>query len=367
LAGEPRQTLPKPGEPDTDHPRAAMPKNIIVCTDGTWDNASEDTNVVKLSRMLLSGAQQVVSYDDGVGADGTPLEKLTGGAFGDGLLQKVKNGYAQVAQVYEAGDNIFLFGFSRGAYTARSIAGMIATCGLPTGGFDDNFLATVFTAYRNPAQRAALLAGVANYNLYDAKITMVGVWDTVGSLGIPALFGGVEASCQFLDTSLHPDVTNAYQAIAVDERREEFPPTLWRVPSPPNPGQTLVQIYFAGVHCDVGGGYPEADLSDITLGWMLANAQALGALFNQSALSQYVSIPAETALGLKHESWSALWAFPRTRTIDPAAALGNSVGIRYQADPTYRPANLNGNGVALSSTYGSVRVVNDPPVPSLGP
>jgi uncharacterized protein (DUF2235 family) len=338
-----------------------MPKNIIVCTDGTWDSASSDTNVVKLSRMLISSSQQVVSYDDGVGVDGTPLEKLTGGAFGDGILQKVKNGYAQVAQVYDAGDNIFLFGFSRGAYTARSIAGMIATCGLPTGGFDDGFLATVFNAYRTPSRREALLAGLGAYNLYDAKLRMVGVWDTVGALGIPALFGGVEVSCQFLDTQLHPDVVNAYQAIAIDERRAEFPPTLWQAPNPPNPGQTLVQAYFAGVHCDVGGGYPETDLSDITLGWMLANAKALGALFDDSALSQYVSLPAENALGLKHESWNILWTFPRTRTIDPDSTLGNSVGIRYGADSSYRPSNLNGSGATLASSYGSVRVVDDPP------
>ncbi|HEY4989003.1 MAG TPA: DUF2235 domain-containing protein, partial [Opitutaceae bacterium] len=95
-----------------------MPKNIIICTDGTWDNASEDTNVVKLSRMLLRTSEQVVFYDDGVGVDGTELEKLSGGAFGNGIFQKVKNGYSQIAQVYEVGDAIFLFGFSRGAYTA---------------------------------------------------------------------------------------------------------------------------------------------------------------------------------------------------------------------------------------------------------
>jgi uncharacterized protein (DUF2235 family) len=338
-----------------------MPKNIIVCTDGTWDTASEDTNVVKLSRMLINSAQQTVYYDDGVGADGTPLEKLAGGAFGEGLLQKVKNGYAQVAQVYEAGDNIFLYGFSRGAYTARSIAGMIAVCGLPTGGFDDNFLATAFLAYRTPAQRAALLASLGKYNLDNAKITMVGVWDTVGSLGIPALFGGVESSYQFLDTKLHPDVTNAYHAISIGERRGQFPATLWQVSDPPNPGQTVEQVYFAGVHCDVGGGYPETDLSDITLGWMLAKARTLGVLFDDSAFSQYNPIGAENALGPIHESWSVLWGFPRNRSIAPNAALGNSVAIRYQADPAFRPPNLTGAGAALASGYGVVGVVNLPP------
>lgn len=338
-----------------------MAKNIIVCTDGTWDGASEDTNVVALSRMLLRTADQVVFYDDGVGVDGTPLEKLTGGAFGDGIFQKVKNGYSQVAQVYDAGDNLFLFGFSRGAYTARSIAGMIANCGLPTGGFDNNLVDTAFNAYRNPAQRAALLATLGKYNLYDAKITMVGVWDTVGALGIPALFGGVEADCQFLNTSLHPDVLNAYHALSVDERRGQFPATLWQLPSPPTPGQVLVQVYFAGVHCDVGGGYPETELSDITFGWMSGKAKALGALFNETALADYESIAAENALGLKHESWSVIWGFPRSRTIDAASNLGNSIPIRFGTDATYRPPNLATTGNALAIGYGTVAVVNEAP------
>jgi uncharacterized protein (DUF2235 family) len=338
-----------------------MPKNIIICTDGTWDNASEDTNVVKLSRMLINSSQQTVYYDDGVGVDGTPLEKLAGGAFGDGLFQKVKNGYAQAAQVYEAGDSISLFGFSRGAYTARSIAGMIAVCGLPAGGFDDNFLATAFTAYRTPAQRAALLASLDKYNLDKAKITMVGVWDTVGALGIPAIFGEVEPMYQFLDTSLHPNVANAYHAISIGERRLQFPATLWQMPNPPYPGQTVEQVYFSGVHCDVGGGYPETELSDITLGWMLSKARALGALFNDAAFSQYTPLGAENALGPKHESWSVLWGFPRNRTIASTAALGNSVAIRYQTDGSYRPPNLTGNGAALAPSYGIVPVVNAPP------
>jgi uncharacterized protein (DUF2235 family) len=338
-----------------------MPKNIIVCTDGTWEKASDDTNVVKLSRMLINSSQQVVSYDDGVGADGTLLEELAGGAFGDGILQKVKNGYSQVAQVYEKDDRIFLFGFSRGAYVARSIAGMIAVCGLPTGGFDDDFLATAFTAYRAPVQRASLLGGLGRYNLDAAKITMVGVWDTVGALGIPAIFGGVESSYQFLDTNLHPNVTSAYHAIAIGERRPQFPATLWTPPNPPVPGQTVEQVYFSGVHCDVGGGYPETELSDITLGWMLGKANDLGVLFNGPAFGQYQSIDAENALGPIHESWSVFYGFPRNRSVASDAALGNSVVIRYQTAPTYRPPNLAGDGRMLAASYDLVPVVNAPP------
>jgi len=97
------------------------------------DSVQNDTNVYKLFKAILIASDQVAFYDDGVGSDGTPLEKLTGGAFGDGLFQKIKDGYTKIAHVYDGGDEIFIFGFSRGAYTARSLAGMIAICGLPTG------------------------------------------------------------------------------------------------------------------------------------------------------------------------------------------------------------------------------------------
>jgi uncharacterized protein (DUF2235 family) len=341
-----------------------MSKNIIICTDGTWDNASEDTNVVKLSRMLLRTSEQVVFYDDGVGVDGTELEKLSGGAFGNGIFQKVKNGYSQIAQVYEVGDALFLFGFSRGAYTARSIAGMIATCGLPSGAFDNTLVDTAFNAYRNPDQRAAILATLGKYNLHDAQITMVGVFDTVGALGIPALFGGVETDYEFLSTNLHQDVLNAYHAVSVDERRPQFPATLWQLPDPPVPNQVLVQAYFAGVHCDVGGGYPETQLSDITFGWMASQARALGALFDETALAPYLALDAKNALGTKHESWSVVWGVPRNRAIDARANIGNGVSIRYACDTTYRPPNLAVNGSALASSYSTVVVVSEtPPVP----
>jgi uncharacterized protein (DUF2235 family) len=328
-----------------------MAKNIILCTDGTWDNTTDGTNVVKMSRMLLRTSQQVVFYDDGVGVDGSELQKLMGGAMGDGIFQKVKNGYSQVAQVYEPGDSLFLFGFSRGAYTARSIAGMIALCGLPAGGFDDNLVEVAFNAYRNPSQRAALLATLARYQLDDAPITMVGVWDTVGALGIPALFGGVEADYQFLSTSLHPDVKNAYHAVSIDERRAQFPATLWQPSDPPVPGQTLQQVYFAGVHCDVGGGYPETQLSDITFGWMAGKARALGALFDAAALAPYLAISAANAGGTQHDSWALYWGEPKSRTIATGVGLSNSVPLRYQAVTTYRPPNLTVADGVFIPTY----------------
>ncbi len=337
-----------------------MGKRIAFCADGTWDSpaVSDPSNVYRLYKSLASGADQFPLYDDGVGADGTPLDRVAGGALGLGLFQKVKDGYAQIAHLYERGDELFIFGFSRGAYTARSLAGMIAVCGLPQVSLDPTdttFVDTAFEAYRNPLLRQLLLDSLAHYQLFDAKITMLGVWDTVGSLGIPAIFGGVDpVLCGFLDTSLHPDVLNAFHALSVDERRVEFPATLWT--SRPAPGQILEQVWFAGVHCDVGGGYPRPGLADIPLQWMLAKAKKLGLRCADSA--PQIMVGPQFALDAAHESWNLFWGFPRHREIPADACLSDSLAIRLQYLPSYRPANLklDGNGDPASG-YSLVDVV----------
>jgi uncharacterized protein (DUF2235 family) len=330
-------------------------KRIIFCADGTWDEPGKSTNVYKIYKAMTVSSDQVPYYDDGVGSDGLLVQKLAGGAFGAGLYQKIKDGYTKLAHAYEQGDEIFLFGFSRGAYTARCLAGMVAVCGLPTADFTDAVVDTAFEAYRNKDQRPTLLAELnKTCNLYDAKLTMVGVWDTVGSLGIPAIFGGVSPVLYgFLDTSLHPDVLNAYHALAIDERRAEFPATLWNSPAP---GQTLEQVWFCGVHCDVGGSYPDdsdgSALSDLTLAWMMQKAAALGVEFDAATLSKY-SLPmdAKYALDTKHESWNPLWTFPRRRSIAANSSIADSVYIRAQHDSSYRPGNLTFTEDQLAAGY----------------
>lgn len=336
-----------------------MSKRILFCSDGTWDNSGKNSNVDKIYKAMQVTADQIPFYDDGVGSDGTPLERLLGGAFGTGLFQKVKDGYAKIAHVYEEDDEIFLFGFSRGAYTARSIAGMIAICGLPTNNFSEQMVETTFQAYRDKENRVSLLARLnQSCSLFDAQLTMVGVWDTVGALGIPSLLGGVDPiQYGFLDTSLHPDIKHAYHALAIDERRREFPATLWT--SPPNPGQTLEQVWFTGVHCDVGGSYPDdpdgTALSDVTLAWMMHKAAALGVTFAPDVQAKYpFPIDAKRALDQKHESWSPVWAFPTSRPIGEDATLSSSVFIRCQHDSSYRPGSLTFADPAtgqLAATY----------------
>jgi|HubBroStandDraft_1064217.scaffolds.fasta_scaffold16490_2 uncharacterized protein (DUF2235 family) len=341
-----------------------MSKRIIYCCDGTWEKASSDTNVFKIYQALAQSAAQATFYDDGVGADGNPIEMLIGGALGTGLWAKVKQGYKTIAQSYQPGDQLFLLGFSRGAYTARSLAGMIAICGLPaqnvTADNIDGLTNTAFSAYREKDNRQNLLNSLASYALFNATLTMVGVWDTVGSLGIPALFGGVDpAFYGFLDTNLHPDVKNAYHGVAVDEKRAEFPATLWTGPFQPD--QTVEQVYFSGVHGDVGGGEtPQAGVllpSDIPLSWMISKAAALGADFSANALAPYPSpIAPGYATAPLHESWEFYWGFPKRRTISADASIANSVALRAQGSASYRPSNLSFSNGTLAAAYAQVTV-----------
>jgi uncharacterized protein (DUF2235 family) len=342
-----------------------MSKRIAYCADGTWDSADNNTNVYKLYKALPISADQIPFYDDGVGSDGDPIWKLIGGAFGAGLFQKIKDGYTKIAHVYEEGDALFLFGFSRGAFTARSLAGMIAACGLPTQNFTDDLVETAFQAYRQRDKRQALLDTLKDNNLFNAGITMVGVWDTVGSLGIPSVFGLVDPLVYgFLDTGLHPDVRNAYQALAIDEKRAQFPPTLWT--SPPADGQTVEQVWFTGVHSDVGGGESDDQpgttaLSDITLGWIMDRASVLGLQFDPAVLAQYaLPMDAELSMDTLHTSWEVINGFPRPRTIADDAVLANSVGIRSRFEGSYRPSNLTFTKGALSPGYGNAIFVSEP-------
>jgi len=342
-----------------------MGRRIVFCADGTWQAPVNNTNVYRLYKALTVTSEQVTFYDDGVGADATGLDHLLDGAFGLGLVQKVLDGYTKIAHTYEAGDEIFLFGFSRGAYTARSLAGMIANCGLPTGSFTDDCVTQAFAAYRDPVNRASMLAKLGACGLGDATIRMVGVWDTVGSLGIPAIFGQVdERKYGFLDTGLHPDVKNGYQCLAVDEKRAQFPATLW-TPAPAA-GQTIEQVWFSGCHGDVGGGTAGGGgvdagtrLCDVTMGWMLAKAMALGLTADPGVAAQYKTLPGEFALDAIRETWKPQDGPPYLRPVAADAMLANSIGVRVEYGLTYAPGNLKYQDGSLAETYEVVTVVDE--------
>ena len=340
-----------------------MSKRIVFCADGTWDRASKQTNVYKLYKALLTTGDQIPLYDDGVGSDGDPLVMLLGGAFGTGLWQKIKDAYTKISHVYEQGDELFIFGFSRGAFTARSLAGMIAVCGLPTKNVTDELVNLAFDAYRDQLNRTAKLQKLTPWAMFAADIKMVGVWDTVGALGIPAVFGHVDPIFYgFLDTGLNPKIKNAFHAIAMDERRAEFMPTLWS--GTPAPDQHVEQVWFTGAHSDVGGGEDDAapgvqELADIPLSWMIDKARSLGLQVDETVAKQYAHpLDGKNALNKFHESWNIGWGIPKRRRVPPNAIIANSVVVRCQVDPEWRPGNLEFVNGALAASYSIASVVS---------
>jgi uncharacterized protein (DUF2235 family) len=331
-----------------------MSKNIVLCADGTWNTPHgptatvTDTNVRKLYLALANSASQLKYYDSGVGTDGTPIDHLTGGAMGEGLFQKVQDCYAFLGNVYDPGDKIYIFGFSRGAFTARSVAGMIAGFGVPSINLDNETVPKIFAAYRqtDPVQKRTLHDSLqAEYGLQEVTLEMVGVWDTVGSLGIPGIFFNAltQKKFGFLDTTIHPCVLHGYHAVCIDEKRAQFKPTLWTNAdgSPLANNQQVEQVWFAGVHCDVGGSYPQSQLSDITLSWMMQKAKKHGLMFDPQAEAKYLNVPLDNIDGQAHDEWKLIpWGIPEHREIPSVATMANTVQRRLDMNKDYSPENL---------------------------
>ncbi len=329
-------------------------KRIILCADGTWntppgvDSKGGGTNVWKIYCAMPDTPEQLKFYDSGVGTGGNALEHLRGGALGDGLFTKVQDCYQFLAHVYDPGDSVYLIGFSRGAYTARSVGGMIAAFGVPSKNLSNSTVPEIFAAYRerDKDKRKAMRAHLKDvYGLQDVRIAMVGVWDTVGSLGVPGkLFEGLmDKQFGFLDTTLSECVDHAYHAVSIDERRASFQPTLWTDADGTyrTNDARLEQVWFTGAHCDVGGSYADCQLADITLGWMMQKAKQNGITFLPEAEAKYFNLPKTHASGPAHDEWGLTWGIPKHRTVPPEAYLASSVYDRsLVAAPTYRPGNL---------------------------
>lgn len=279
--------------------------NIVICCDGTWNTPDQldkgvpaPTNVVRLYNALSeadeNGERQESYYHPGVGASGKWWDKVLGGATGAGLDQHIKGAYQKLCYSYKPGDHIYLFGFSRGAYTVRSLSGFIGSCGLlriadlePSKAWD-RIETLLQLGYRRKRETRAdwEARGWAFHNEPRASIPIrfIGVWDTVGALGVPddmALLNLVDDRNRytFHDTTLHNAVSTARHALAMDERRASFQPTLWTGVAP---GRDIKQLWFPGVHSDVGGGYLESGLADGALKWMIEEASHCGLQFNQA-------------------------------------------------------------------------------------
>ncbi|ORX96874.1 peptidoglycan binding domain-containing protein [Basidiobolus meristosporus CBS 931.73] len=315
-------------------------KRLIVCCDGTFngvDKGTEDysSNVARLSRVISrvginnegEKVPQIVYYQSGVGTGSlTHVDKARQGAFGDSLAENVCEAYNFLANNWGPGDEIFLFGFSRGAYTARSLAGFICQVGLLTPLLMDHFF-EVYSIYKSrgdltfeetawaqgeliagelgtvPPQQGAPRPSYGTRLSYlrkaaheHVKIKVVGVWDTVGSLRGFNWFGQAGEDKHFHSTKLNPKIENAFQALALDETRGNFPPTLWYLDSSccNEDGTTSVnlkQCWFPGYHSDVGGqGKGSADTSsvdEIAFSWMCDQLFRLLQL-SGTALQKYI-------------------------------------------------------------------------------
>ncbi len=313
---------------------------------------------------------QVAKYLHGVGDSENPMVKFLGGAFGAGLIARVVRGYTFLARSHVPGDAIFIVGFSRGAYTARALAGMVAAQGLMDATKLD--LADKEAAYRwgsavwyrhQRALRSGFLAQLESFAadlpgflaspppadcMVQAPLRALGVWDTVGALGIPAFAADHERLdlFRFADTRLSPSVARAFHAVSVDEARQDFAPTLW------DADPRVVQALFPGAHADVGGGYPagaESGLSDESFLWMAEQLAGEGLRL----AAPPATLVSPSAAGIAHRPWAHFpWTHLPTgaRAFPEGLSLHRSVLARLSAGPVvpdpglppepYRPSNL---------------------------
>jgi uncharacterized protein (DUF2235 family) len=250
-------------------------RRLVVCCDGTWNSPAQvqATNVVHLLRSIKAEATingiavpQIAYYHLGVGT-GNFLDRFLGGGAGIGLSGSVKAVYGFLADNFRPSDEILLFGFSRGAYVVRSVAGMIGLVGLLQKEEMFRFY-DVWDYYARPPgqpRNSEFLDQIAPKRYCNVEISCVGVWDTVGALGIPGT-RVCASTYAFHETSLGPHVRHAFQALAIDEQRGNFQPAVW---GKSDLRQVLEQVWFPGVHSNIGGGYKQHGLSDTTLLWML--------------------------------------------------------------------------------------------------
>jgi uncharacterized protein (DUF2235 family) len=353
-----------------------MVKRVAIFLDGTWNTLNNNTNVWRLKSLCAPDEPgQLVYYSRGVGTSFG--EKIRGGVAGYGIDNEIIDAYTWLVQVFETGDDVFLFGFSRGAYAARSLSGLISKCGILKPGAPLS-IEQLYARYRRRTERTIrqLLAdGPSTYATLEenwiadyciaAGIEFVGVWDTVGSLGNPLAVGmrGNINRYRFLDTHLYHSNKFAFHALALDEHRAQFEPTLWTqtidndaaTPSPQRTLQEVEQRWFIGAHANVGGGYPSDVLAQAPLKWLMEKAAALGLRFRSDFK---IDSPDNTApIADSYASFVPLWIRPFSRRfyrpvgIKPLIGtrrttsrinetIDESVFERWRRNPTYRPPNL---------------------------
>jgi uncharacterized protein (DUF2235 family) len=336
---------------------ATARKRIVICADGTWNDPEGEhaTNVLRMARAICpeddQGVQQVVFYDWGVGSY---HDKVLGGTSGLGMEKNVQDGYRFIVQNYDPGDEIFLFGFSRGAYTVRALAGMLNKCGILTRTrASDIPRAFDFYKRRNarPSSPTAQQWRATNAVAGDrGTVDFIGVWDTVGALGIPTrVLGFVEERDLFFDHELGSNVQVARHAVAIDEQRSDFRPTLWTRKE----AIDIRQVWFAGVHGDVGGGCAPRQgelLSEVPLAWMAREASSCGLRFEPHLHGDISTLHDARA----HQSYKRFWRVlgKAVRDIPVDGIVHMSVRQRHQATG-YEPEPLR-RWLAANRGWGQI-------------
>lgn len=339
-------------------------KNLVVCCDGTWNSRNDrdggipvPTNVVRLYNALADcdaqGTPQLKYYHPGVGTDGGLLKRMWDGGVGAGLGRNVASAYRWLGAHFEQGDRMYLFGFSRGAFTARSLGGMISKCGLlDLRGLDEaETWKRVNTVYQQGYRKSAPAdLDRSWFHAGNIAIHFLGVWDTVGALGIPDDLGLLDlfdspSNYRFHDTELGGNVVHARHAVALDEKRGSFTPTLWtNLENRPN----AKQVWFPGVHCDVGGGYAQKGLSDGALHWMMDEVAPLGLALKPSMREQlqpeFQDVLHDSASGVFKAFKTVPRSIPAISPHAPARDLADAAMARQASPPivetAYHPTAL---------------------------
>jgi uncharacterized protein (DUF2235 family) len=348
-------------------------KRLAIFLDGTWNTLRNNTNVWRLKSLCAETNEQRVYYSQGVGT--RRGETARGGITGYGIDDEIIDAYTWLIENFDDGDEIFIFGFSRGAYTARSLSGLICKCGVLKRGaplsieqlYDRYQLYSATTirsllAHALPKDASIEDQWIVKYS-QATKIAFVGVWDTVGSLGFP--IGSVKAKVhrfRFLDTHLRLDNLNAFHALALDEHRKNFEPTFWtktvkhdEAGAADRPIDKVEQRWFVGAHANVGGGYPSDALAQLPLKWLMGKAAATGLLFtDQVVVDTAQAVPPirdsyrEFADGFFHflsrPFYRPVGSPPEVGTDATTSRINEtidgSVFERWRLDKSYRPPNI---------------------------
>ena len=310
-----------------------MPKNIVICCDGTrgqYEAEEKNTNIVRIfERLGPDSPDQRCYYDPGVGTYSPErltvrrlAERAAMSMFGVGVWVNVLEAYRYLMTHYEKDDRVYLFGYSRGAHTVRVLAGLLTSCGLLTQGSTNliPYMVRIYKGGESDIRERFKLSFARKCNPF-----FIGVFDTVASMG------WAWRRRYYRNRRLSPDIDNAYQALSVDESRGHFQPSIWDETNIPD-GQTIEQVWFPGRHVDVGGQDPPGrGISDIPLEWMLRNAERKGLLLRANWETDLRPDPlAPFKSSLATMLWG--WAFPKKRTIEEKDKVHKSVIDRLSSN-----------------------------------